>query len=63
MDFYGFKDRAACSRVELEADILAGVARSTTKYDQHFAIPYVQMYEFEWLLFTEPQAFEEVLDG
>ena len=63
VDFYGFKDRAARSRVELEAAILAGVARSTRGYDPRFVLPYVQMYEFEGLLFTEPQAFEEVLDG
>ena len=63
VDFYGFKDRAARSRVELEADILAGVASSTRGYDPRFVLAYVQMYEFEGLLFTEPQAFEEVLDG
>ena len=63
VDFYGFRDRKGRSRAELEAAILAGVARSTKGYDPRFVLPYVQMYEFEGLLFTEPQAFEEVLDG
>jgi len=63
VDFYGFKDRAARSRTELEAAILAGVARSTTKYDPRFVLPYVQMHEFEGLLFTDPKAFELVKDG
>jgi hypothetical protein len=45
VDFYGFQDRAARSRTELEAAILAGVANSTRGYDPRFVLPYVQMYE------------------
>jgi hypothetical protein len=63
VDFYGFQDRGGRSRAELEADILAGAARVTTGYDARFVLPYVQMYEFEGLLFTDPQAFEWVEDG
>jgi hypothetical protein len=63
VDFYGFKDRKGRSRAELEAAILAGVASSTRGYDPRFVLPYVQMHEFEGLLFTDPQAFDEVLDG
>ena len=63
VDFYGFQDRAARSRTELEAAILAGVANSTRGYDPRFVLPYVQMYELGGLLFTEPQAFEWVEDG
>lgn len=63
VDFYGFRDRGGRSRAELEADILAGAARVTTGYDARFVLPYVQMYEFEGLLFTDPQAFEWVEDG
>jgi hypothetical protein len=63
VDFYGFQDRGGRSRAELEADILAGAARVTTGYDPRFVLPYVQMYEFEGLLFTDPQAFEWVEDG
>ena len=63
VDFYGFQDRGGRSRAELEAAILAGAARVTTGYDARFVLPYVQMYEFEGLLFTDPQAFEWVEDG
>ena len=63
VDFYGFQDRGGRSRAELEADILAGAARVTMGYDARFVLPYVQMYEFEGLLFTDPQAFEWVEDG
>lgn len=63
VDFYGFQDRNGRSRAQLEADIRAGVASSTTGYDARFVLPYVQMYEFEGLLFTDPDAFEWVEDG
>ena len=63
VDFYGFQGRDGRSRAQLEADIRAGVAGSTTGYDQRFVLPYVQMYEFEGLLFANPQAFEWVEDG
>lgn len=63
VDFYGFQDREGRGRAQLEADIRAGVAGSTTGYDPRFVLPYVQMYEFEGLLFADPQAFEWVEDG
>jgi hypothetical protein len=63
VDFYGFQDRGGRSRAELEDDILAGAARVTTGYDARFVLPYVQMYEFEGLLFTDPQALEWVEYG
>ena len=63
VDFYGFEDRRGRSRADLEAAILSGVASSTRRYDPRFVLPYVQMHEFEGLLFTDPQAFDEVLDG
>ncbi|NVZ08044.1 DUF4276 family protein [Allochromatium humboldtianum] len=63
VDFYGFQDRGSRSRAQLEADIRAGVEGSTTGYDRRFVLPYVQMHEFEGLLFTNPGAFEWVSDG
>lgn len=63
VDFYGFQDRDGRSRTQLEADIRRGVAGSTTGYDPRFVLPYVQMYEFEGLLFTDPAAFEWAEDG
>ncbi|MFI7859484.1 DUF4276 family protein [Pseudomonas promysalinigenes] len=63
VDFYGFQDRDVRSRAQLEDDIRTGVAAATTGYDERFVLPYVQMYEFEGLLFTDPDAFEWVEDG
>jgi hypothetical protein len=63
VDFYGFQDSQGRGRAQLEADIRTEVAAKTTGYDPRFVLPYVQMYEFEGLLFTDPQAFEWVEDG
>lgn len=63
VDFYGFQDSHGRSREVLETDIRAGVAATTKGYNAHFVLPYVQMYEFEGLLFTDPDAFEWVEDG
>jgi hypothetical protein len=63
VDFYGFQDINGRSRAQLEADIRTNIAAKTTAYDPRFVLPYVQMHEFEGLLFTDPQAFEWVEDG
>ena len=63
VDFYGFQDRNGRSHAQLEADVRTGIAASTTGYDERFVLPYVQMHEFEGLLFTDPEAFEWVEDG
>lgn len=63
VDFYGFQDRNGRNRAQLETDIRAGIATLATAYDERFVLPYVQMYEFEGLLFTDPDAFEWVEDG
>jgi hypothetical protein len=63
VDFYGFQDSNGRSRAELEDAIRSGVSEITSGYDPRFVLPYIQMYEFEGLLFTEPQAFEWVGDG
>lgn len=63
VDFYGFQDRNGRDCERLEADIRAGIAARTSRYDERFVLPYVQMHEFEGLLFTDPDAFEWVSDG
>lgn len=63
VDFYGFQDTNGRSRAQLEADILADVAKRTTRFDERFVLPYVQMYEFEGLLFTDIDEFQFVQDG
>lgn len=63
VDFYGFQDRNGRSRVQLESDIRQDIAAKTTGYDARYVLPYVQMHEFEGLLFADPQAFAWVEDG
>jgi hypothetical protein len=63
VDFYGFKDRDGRSRVETERAILDRTSALTTGFDPRFVLPYVQLHEFEGLLFTDPAAFEWVQDG
>ena len=63
VDFYGFKDRNGRSRAETERAILDKTSALTTGFDARFILPYVQLHEFEGLLFTDPAAFEWVQDG
>ncbi len=63
VDFYGFQDADGRTRQELEKAIIDEVARLTTGFDERFVRPYVQMHEFEGLLFSDVEQFQYVLDG
>ena len=63
VDFYGFLDRAGRTRAQLEAAIAAAAQAKTKGYDARYVLPYVQMHEFEGLLFTNPAAFQWAEDG
>jgi hypothetical protein len=63
VDFYGFQDTEGRTRQALEQAIVDGVARLTTGFDPRFVRPYVQMDEFEGLLFSDVEQFQYVLDG
>lgn len=63
VDFYGFQDRNGRSRAEVEEAILNAVGVYTTGFDERFVLPYVQMHEFEGLLFSDVEQFDWVLDG
>lgn len=64
VDYYGFRDANGRSRSQLEASILDEAQKwGSGKLDPRRVIPYVQMYEFEGLLFTDVSAFELVQDG
>lgn len=64
VDFYGFSDRGGRNRAELEAAILAGVEKGVRgRFDRRFVLPYVQMHEFEGLLFSDVEQFQWVVDG
>jgi len=63
VDYYGFRDAGGSSRAQLEADILAETLKWNPRADKRFILPYVQMYEFEGLLFSDIEQFHYVLDG
>lgn len=63
VDFYGFQGWGRLSRADTESAILEKTRALTTGFDERRVLPYVQMHEFEGLLFTDPTAFEWVQDG
>jgi hypothetical protein len=64
VDFYGFRDRNGRSRAQLETAILEEVrGYFPLGFDDRFVMPYVQMHEFEGLLFSDIEQFQSVLDG
>jgi Domain of unknown function (DUF4276) len=68
VDFYGFQDRGGRSKPQLEAAIQSAIKNKIERngvkeYAERFVLPYVQMHEFEALLFTNPLAFDCLLDG
>ena len=59
VDFYGFRDRPADTAVAVEAAIDAEVrAQRGTSWDERRTFAYVQLHEFEALLFADVAAFE-----
>lgn len=58
VDFYGFRDREGRTAEELESFVLQEVLN---EYDESTPVrPYVQMHEFEGLLFSDPEAFHAI---
>ena len=63
VDFYGFQDAADSTRQQLEQAIFDGLVGGKLKADPRYVMPYVQMHEFEALLFSDIEQFQFVLDG
>ncbi len=64
VDFYGFKNNHYPNRESLENAITQAVKSLFNNVDPGIKfLPYVQMYEFEGLLFSEVQQFELVQDA
>ncbi len=63
VDYYGFQDRQGRSSQQIAQAIHDGVAQQIKDYNEQRVLPYLQMHEFEGLLFSEPDAFEWVTDG
>lgn len=62
VDFYGFADRGGRNPDELEEAIRNALTKAIGDWAQRFFLPYVQVHEFEALLFSDPGAFDWVLD-
>ncbi|NLY41851.1 MAG: DUF4276 family protein [Desulfovibrionales bacterium] len=63
VDFYGFQDRKGRTSQEVAQAVHEGIGKKIKNYDMQRVLPYLQMHEFEGLLFTDPDAFEWVTDG
>jgi hypothetical protein len=63
VDFYGFQDANGRTRQELGQAIVSEVTRIKPSFDPRFVRPYVQMHEFEGILFSDVEQFQYVLDG
>ncbi len=61
VDYYGFKEKGDASPEALQAAIdLKSKAEIRRKYDETKVFSYVQQYEFEGLLFSEPEALDRL---
>ena len=61
VDFYGFKDKGDSTVDDLEALLRREVERKVGRSEER-VLPYVQMHEFEGLLFSDVTVFSELLD-
>ena len=62
VDFYGFRDKGSATPNELEQKILEVIDSKVRRFNQSHAIPYVQQYEFEGLLFSNVCAFANLVN-
>ena len=64
VDYYGFKDVNGRSKAQLEQTILNEAQTLITRNFETYRVrPYVQMYEFEALLFSDISRFERLGDS
>ena len=62
VDFYGFKRKGSLTPRELEQNLLSEIqAKINRDWDARRVIPYVQVHEFEALLFSDTTAFPDVI--
>jgi len=58
VDFYGFKGKGSMSPDDLVEEIRNRIGQS----DERFVFPYIQVHEFEGLLFSNVNAFKQEFD-
>ncbi len=62
VDFYGFKGKGSLTPHELEQRLLSNIqAKIHRNWDARRAIPYIQVHEFEALLFSDTTAFPAII--
>lgn len=61
VDFYGFKDKGGTTVDDLEVLLRREIERKVGRSGER-VLPYVQMHEFEGLLFSDVTAFSELPD-
>lgn len=61
VDFYGFKKKGDRSAAELEKELQERLIKQLDRrIDSRFVFPYVQVHEFEGLLFSEAEPFGQL---
>lgn len=63
LDFYAFHDKEKLNKNGIEQKILTATLLRRPQADPKRVIPYLQMHEFEALLFSDIEKFYLVLDG
>jgi hypothetical protein len=63
VDYYGFRSKGLLRAGELEKQILERLLERFPNANQARIVPYVQMHEFEALLFSDISKFTWVIDG
>lgn len=63
VDYYGFQNRQGRTCQQVAQAIHESLTQQIKGYNEQYVLPYLQMHEFEGLLFSEPDAFEWVTDG
>ena len=57
VDFYGFRGKGS----KLPNDLVRAVRNRISRFDERSLLPYVQLHEFEGLLFSNVEAFGRIL--
>ena len=57
VDFYGFRGKGS----KLPIDLVEAISNRISQFDERSVLPYVQLHEFEGLLFSRVEAFGQLL--
>lgn len=57
VDFYGFRDKGS----KLQNELVEAIRNRISQVDERTVLPYIQLYEFEGLLFSDVEASAQIL--